>query len=236
MRSIFVIAGLMLVVISAGCGGDAQDQYPSSISVTGTGTAYGDAEIASIVFGVDLLRSDPGEAVDQAARMMDEAISALQEMGIQAEDMKTTSYSLWPEQQYDYNTYSYTGDTDYHVSHYIQVDVRDLDSVGDVLSALVGSGSNTIQSVTFRMENADSLMRIARTRAVDDAREKAQQIADQLGMELGEPTYVSEYQDYYPMSGVTSYCADAVGEIAAPSISPGAQSVTLSVQVTFQIK
>jgi uncharacterized protein YggE len=229
--SLFVV----LTAFIGGCGGEETAEYYGSASVTGMGRAYGEADLASIVFGVELIEDDPGVAVDSAAEMMDRAFAAAREMGIADSDMKTTSYSLWAEEQYDYGTYTYTGDVMYRVTHYAQVDVRDMDMVGEVLSALVASGSNTIQSVSFRVEDSVSLMDEARVSAVADARRKAEQLASELGLEVGDATYVSEWVDYYPMGGAMSFEADLSSSITAPSISPGAQSVSLSVQVTFEL-
>jgi uncharacterized protein YggE len=233
IRFLMVLAAAIFI---GGCGGEETAEYYGSISVTGTGTAYGDADVATIVFGVDLIEDDPGAAVDSAAVMMDDAFAAAAEMGIAESDMKTTSYSLWAEEQYDYGTYTYSGKVMYHVTHYAQVDVRNLDDVGQVLSALVGSGSNSIQGVSFRVEDSQTLMDQARTMAVADARRKAEQLATELGMEVGDATYVSEWVDYYPMSRGMVFEADAAASISAPSISPGAQSVSLSVQVTFELQ
>lgn len=230
------IAILLLAVIAAGCGSEEGDQdYPGTVNVTGSGTAYAEADVASIVFGVDITERDPADAVNNAAEMMDAAFAAASEYSIEESDMMTTSYNMWVEEEYDYNTYEYTDETLYHLSHYAQVDVRDLDSVGEVLAALVGAGSNTISSVTFYVEDTKALMDEARSIAVADARRIAEQLAGELGMELGDATYVSEWIDYYPMNSISTVCGGIAAEVSAPSISTGAHSVTLSVQITFKM-
>ncbi len=229
------IAVLLLAVFFAGCGDSDEYDYPGSLNVTGTGTAYAEPDVASIEFGVDITEKDPAEAVNQAAEMMDAAFTAASEYGIRESDMKTVSYNLWVEEEYDYNTYEYTGESFYHVSHFAQVDIRDLENVGDVLAALVGAGSNTIRSVTFKVEDTEALMDEARAQAVADASRIAEQLAGELGMEVGNATYINEWIDYYPVGSSTTLCADFVSEISAPSISPGAQSVTLKVQITFEM-
>lgn len=129
-------AVLLLAMFFAGCGDSDQYDYHGSLNVTGSGTAYAEPDVASIEFGVDITEKDPAEAVDHAAEMMDAAFAAASEYGISKSDMKAISYNMWVEEEYDYNTYEYTGETLYHVSHYAQVDIRDLDSVGEVHSLL----------------------------------------------------------------------------------------------------
>ncbi len=229
---------LLVAVLFAGCGeSDEAYDYPGSINVTGSGTAYAEADVASIVFGVDITEKDPADAVNDAAEMMDAAFAAASEFGIEESDMMTTSYNMWVEEEYDYITYEYTGETMYHLAHYAQVDVRDLDSVGEVLAALVGAGSNTISSVTFCVEDTGALMDEARSLAVADGRKMAEQLASELGMELGDATYVSEWIDYYPVNLASTVSRGEMmdASISAPSISTGDHSVTLSVQITFEM-
>ncbi|MCD4701487.1 MAG: SIMPL domain-containing protein [Candidatus Aegiribacteria sp.] len=227
---------VLLVIFFAGCGDIDEYDYPGTLNVTGTGTAYAEPDIASIEFGVDITEKDPAEAVNQAAEMMDAAFAAASEYGIRESDMRTVSYNLWVEEEYDYNTYEYTGESFYHVSHFAQLNVRDLENVGDVLAALVGAGSNTIRSVTFKVEDTVALMDEARTKAAADASRIAEQLAGEIGMEIGDATYINEWIDYYPVGGSTAtLCADFASEISAPSISPGTQSVTLKVQITFEM-
>ena len=230
-----MIAILLLTVFFAGCGDNYDQDYPGSMNVTGTGIAYAEPDVASIEFGVDITEKDPAEAVNQAAEMMDAAFAAASEYGIRESDMKTVSYNMWVEEEYDYNTYEYTGESFYHVSHFAQVDIRDLENVGDVLAALVGAGSNTIRSVTFQVEDTEALMDEARTQAVADASRIAEQLAGELGMEVGDATYINEWIDYYPVGSFTTLRADFASEVTAPSISPGASSVTLKVQITFEM-
>jgi uncharacterized protein len=228
---------LLLAVFFSGCG-DSEEvyEYSGSINVTGSGTAYGEPDIASIEFGVDLTEKDPAEAVNQAAEMMNAAFEAAAEFGIDESDMMTTSYNMWVEEEYDYYTYEYTGETLYHVSHYGRVNIRDLESVGDVLAALVGAGSNTISSVSFKVEDTQALLNEARTLAVADAKRVADQLASELGMEVGDATYVNEWIDYYPMYETSTMYADFSCDVASPSISPGASSINLKVQITFELE
>jgi uncharacterized protein YggE len=62
-----------------------------------------------------------------------------------------------------------TGDIVYHVSHYIRVTLRDLDSVGGLLAAVVESGANAISEVSYTVEDPDALMEQARQQALEKA-------------------------------------------------------------------
>lgn len=208
------------------------------ITVTGTGVADAEPDVATIIFGVDVSSGDPGEAVQEAADLMNAGLAAARNMGVAGEDLKTYSYSLWIENVYDPITYQPTGERNYHVSQYESVDVRDMARVGEVLAGVVDAGVNSVSSVTYRVEDQTALQAQAREAAIADARGKAEAIAAGLGVQLGGPIMVSEYSGgyaYYDQTAQYNYGAGAFGD-TAPPITPGSFTVTGSVTITFAIQ
>ncbi len=236
MRALFIktAAVLLLVVLFTGCGDEEYD-YPASMNITGTGTAYAEPDVATIMFGADITEKDPADAVNQAAEMMDAAFAAALELGVLESDIQTTSYNMWVEEEYDYVTGQYTGETLYHLSHYAQVEISDLESVGEVLAALVSAGSNTISGVSFHVEDPAVLLIEARSLAIADATRIAEQYAEELGMELGDATYVSEWANNNMVSMASTVYESFAAGMSAPSISSGTHYVSLSVQITFEM-
>ncbi len=233
-------AGAALLLLAVPAAAQEMYEYPATISSTGHGIASAEPDMATIVFGVDLKRREPGEAVDEAAILMEEAMAAARAEGVAGEDLSTTSYNLWVEQIWDDYTYEYTGEMEYHVTHYATAVVRDLDSVGDVLSALVEGGANTISSVTFGVEDTSDLYAEARQTAAANAAAKAEQLADGFGLELGRVTGISEWtNDYYYQDYGYSYAnygagAGYGGEV--PPVTPGAFRVGIEVSVTYELE
>lgn len=215
----------------------ATDPTTNGLWVVGTGEASADPEVARITFGVDLRGEAPGALVDEGSRKNDAAISALRQMGVAEDDIKTIGYSLWVETVHDPDTGMPTGEVIYHVSHQTQATVYELDSVGDILAALVEAGVNTISEVSFSVDEPQALIEQARQAALQDAQERAQRMAEGLAIALGKPVLVTEGGASIPVSargGVGG--GGAIAEMAAPSISPGAFSVSVSVQVVYEIK
>jgi uncharacterized protein YggE len=71
-------------------------------------------------------------------------------------------------------------------------------------------------------------------KALDDAKAKAQAIADKEGLELGEPAFISE------VSGSNTYrtelmMAPAPAVDMGTSISPGETAITVYMQVAYDI-
>jgi uncharacterized protein YggE len=213
------------------------DQFTEGLVVVGTGTASAEPEAARITFGVELRGEAPAALVDEGAEKLDRAVSAARELEVADEDIQTTGYSLWVENVYDPERGVPTGEVIYHLSHHVQVTLRDLDQVGELLAAVVEAGANSVSEVSFTVEDPDVLVRQARQQALEDAAARAQQMAEGLNITLGKPIMVMETSSGYPVPmerGVGG--GGGVTEAAVPSISPGAFSVSVNVQIVYEIR
>jgi len=239
-----MLAGAVMLLV---CGAaPAQDAYtyPRQISVTGTGTAWSEPDMVTITFGVDVTGYSAAEAVDEASGMMQGARDAAEREGVDVDDIATSSYSLWTEYEYDEYTYEYTDVLLYHVSDYATLKLYDTEKVGDVLAAVVQGGANYISSVSFSISDRAALYDEARLMAVEDAQDRAAQLASATGVELGEPTMISEYSyDYYDpyygygtMSASISTGEYAGGGMSPPAITPAQMSVQTTVTITYGIE
>ena len=239
-------AGLLLlamVVLMTSCAGGGgvlppaqQGGYPppNSISVSGTGEAYGTPDVAYIQLGVDTAGADLGQAVTQNNSAMERVKQALLDAGIAEEDLQTTNFNVWIEDKTDPQTGQFTGERVYHVQNTLNVTVRDISKIGDVIDAALNAGANTVYGLTFGISDTTALESEARRKAVEDARTRAQELADALGVTLGDPIIVSESTG----GGVVPmYAVEAAGGRGggAPPISQGQMAVTVSVSVVYSI-
>jgi uncharacterized protein YggE len=158
----------------------------------------------------------------------------VKEMGVADADIKTVGYNLWVETVTDPKTGAPTGEVVYHLSHSIQVTLRDLERVGKLLAAVIGAGANTISGVNFTVEDPGALVEEARQEALQDARSKADRMAETLGAVLGQPVLVEEIGSGYA-TPVERASGVAAPDVAAPPISPGSFSVSVSVQVVYRL-
>ncbi len=201
---------------------------------TGTATVSAEPEIVQVTFGVDLRGEDPVAVVNEAAQKINRAIAAAREIGVAEKDLQTTGYNVWVETIYAPQTGQPAGQV-YHASHFVMATLRDLSKTGNLLAAVIEAGVNSISSVNFTVENPDALVREARRKALENARAQAEEMAQALGISLGKPVLVSE-GGWYPVATVTRMEGIGGGGVEAPSISPGAFSVTVSVQVVYEIR
>ena len=82
----------------------------------------------------------------------------------------------------------------YRASNSIQVKIRKLDKASQALAAIVGAGGDAtrINSVSYSIEDDSKLVRDARARAFDDAKDRAGQYAELSGLSLGKVISISE--------------------------------------------
>ena len=241
----YVLILLVLAIGLVACTGPAVQAEPGvgntavsgGITVIGQGEAQGQPDQAHATVGVEISAATVEEATNQNATVIEQIMTALDEMGIAAADIQTSNYSLWAEQRYDERDGS-QDITGYHVSNQVNVTIRNINNVGDVLSAVTNAGANSIYGVSFTVADTAVLEAEAREAAIADARVRAQSLADLAGVELGDIQVITEIiGPSYPMPIVGRGGADmAVGEASAPGISPGQLNFSTQIQVTFAIQ
>ena len=205
------------------------------ITVVGQGTAYGQPDQATVVVGVESFAATVAEATTQNQTTLESVMAALTAAGIAAEDIQTTNYSLFAEQTYSES--GPTGIAGYRVSNQVNVKIRDIALVGDVLAAVTEAGANAIYGVNFSVADPAALEAEARALAMQDAANRAASLAELGDVSLGAVTVISEVigQPVMPLGlGGGGYAMEQAA--SAPGISPGQLSYQVQVQVTYEIQ
>jgi len=230
--------------LAGGGGGGTQPNTGSgyianTITVNGYGQADGSPDVAFVQLGVSIVNPDVGRAVSENNRKMQAVQDAITSAGIPAEDIQTVGFNVWPEDRYDPQTGQPTGERVYHVDNTLSIKVHALDTTGQIIQAGLEAGANTVNSLSFGVEDTAALEAEARQDAVDDARARAEQLAQSLGVTLGPPVLVTEGgaappvgTAYYPVA------ADGFGGGGGGGtvVNPGQLTFTDSVYVVFSIK
>ena len=160
-------------------------------------------------------------------------MAALTAAGIAAEDIQTTNYSLYAEQTYGEN--GPTGIAGYRVSNQVNVKIRDIALISDVLAAVTEAGANAIYGVNFSVADPAALEAEARALAMQDAANRAASLAELGSVSLGEVVVISEVVGAPVMPYGGGYAMEQAAS-AAPGISPGQLSYQVQVQVTYSIQ
>jgi uncharacterized protein YggE len=158
---------------------------------------------------------------------------AIQEEGVAPEDIQTTNFSIFTEESRDPATGLPGSDRMYRVENTLLVTVRQIDQVGSVIEAALENGANNVHGLQFGLSDRGELALEARASAVADARERAQQLADELDLSLGQVLEVKEQSS----EGVSPVMEAAFGiGGGAPPISQGTLAVNSRVEITFELE
>lgn len=244
MTSYHHSGGIMLVLAVLIGGGfyifgknmDYRHQTPANITVTGDSKVSASPDIALMTFGVQTGRQASAKvALDMLSKKMNAILAEVKKLGIDDKDIKSDQFSMSPSYDWTSGTQRLVG---YEASQTFAVKVRDLDKVGDLLTAATNAGANQAGDVNFTIDNPDSVQAQARGQAIEKAKAKALVLAQQLGLHLGKVTSFTEGGGYVPP--VPMYMArDAMpagvmNEKALPMPS-GQLDVNEQVTITYEL-
>jgi uncharacterized protein YggE len=171
------------------------------------------------------------EAMRQNSAQMSRVIEQLKSSGVDAKDIQTSSINLYAQYDYDREQQKqvFRG---YQASNRVTVKFRDLDSVGEVLDALVTSGATNLNGPSFSAEDDSAAREDARQRAFERAYQRALSYAQMAGYSKVKLLLLSESLigngpvPMFAQRGMLTESADASMPIEAGSVSGG---ITISV-------
>jgi len=213
---------------------DKPTPYEHTIIVDGEGTVTGKPDIATVSMGTESKGVDVATAQQSNTTVMSSITEQLKAMGISGDDIQTSSYNVYEDLQWDpeANTSISKG---WIVSNYVTVKVRDTTKLPDVLNMAGKNGITNISGPTFTIDDTTNLKSEARIKAIAQAKTKAQEIANSLGMKLEAAVGYSEWApstDYPYLSGLGM---GGSAESIKSSIETGTNEVTLDVSITYKL-
>jgi uncharacterized protein YggE len=212
----------------------AAPELPRVIQVVGEGRSTAAPDMARISLGVSQQAPTAGEAMDAMSTGMAAVLATLGAQGVAQNDIQTGQLMLEPA--YNYNTPD--GNpvmTGFIATQIVDVRVRDLGKLGEVLDAVVEGGANRVNGVTFDVTDPQAVSDEARRDAVDDARARAELYAEAAGVALGDLVSISESTIYTPPMPMYDARGGAEQAMAVP-IAPGELSMVTNVTVTYAIE
>lgn len=206
------------------------------LSVSAQADATRVPDIARMSAGVVTQAADADAAMQANAARMDQVMEAIRDAGIEERDVQTTGVNVHP--QYDYREGSTPRITGYQATNTVQVTVRDIGDLGDVIDALVASGANQVHGPSFDIadEEKDEAYDEARRAALEKARGRAQMYAEALGMRVRRIASISEGGGFGPPRPVPMMMAmDAAASRESTPISPGESTLAVNLDVVFEL-
>jgi uncharacterized protein YggE len=231
---VLAAAGLTAAFLSA-CdsssgSGSGPDANTRQVTVVGAGKVQGTPDTLTVNTSIETVAPDVTSAMNQNSERQNAVINALVDSGIDRKDISTTQVSLQPQ----FAGGDSTAIVGYRASNSIDVKIRKLESASQTLALIVSNGGDAsrINSVDYSIDDDSQLVKDARTRAFNDAKDRAQQYAELSGLRLGKVISISEAGGSTPPTPLPSTRG---AELAAVPLEPGQQTVGFSVTVVWEL-
>lgn len=209
----------------------------NTVSFSGEGKVLAKPDVAVIDFSIVTEAATSKAAQDANSEKSNKVTDFLKKQKIEDKDVKTTSYSIYP--QYEYPRYGGVPRIKgYQVSQTIEVKIRDLGNVSSILDGVVTAGANQVGNLNFKIDDPEKLKAEARAKAIADAKKKAGELKGQVGIKLGKIVNFSEGVAGYPVPMYETMAKGMGGGIGGggPSLPSGENEITVDVTITYQIK
>ncbi len=231
-RRLTLLTLILAALLLGGCGA-SQATFTPTLSTSGTGIVHVTPDMVTVSLGVQTQDSDVSAAVGEnnaAAQAINDAAGLV---GVSPADIQSTYFSVWSQPMYD----EFGNPTDavtYTVDHTLTVRLRDTSKLGDLLQASIRAGANTVQGITFGLQDPTPAQDQARELAMQDGLARAELLASTAGLSLGKmksaSTSLTAPQPVYVMY------AEGMGGGGGVPTAPGTQTVQVQVYLVYEIQ
>jgi len=233
-KIIFGVLIISLLLALTGCvnlGG----KEGNTINVQGNAELTFDPDEAEVWVGVSFIKDTAEEAQSEVNKVMNAVIDGLRYKGITEKDMETTQLSLYEDYSWEDGTRASIG---WRASQTLKVKTTDMSKVGVIVDVAVENGANQINNINFGLSEAkdQEYKKEALTQAAKNAKDKAETIAESLGVKLGKIKTVSESNyNYRPYTYAMAETDGAKAVDEAATILPSDVTVTANIAIVYNV-
>ncbi len=197
-------------------------------------------DLAQVSFSVVTEAKTVEKAMEENSGKMNAIIEAMKEEGIEEKDLKTVNFGIYPRYEWHERIPPNPGRrvlAGYEVRQTLQVKMRDMGRIGEIIELAVDKGANQVGNISFRVDDKDEFKKQAREEAIEKAKKKAKELAKELGVNLGEIVRFSESDSlpsYYRGELMTDIAGKGGEE--APQIETGENDIRVTVSITYRIR
>lgn len=223
------ICNLLIVVVASGFLPTLAQA--AGVEVKGTAKVSVAPDIARFSFAVDGSGEKLAELKLDIDRKTAAVIALSKQVGVENKHISSAEVSIHP--QYNHQTRELVG---YQVSRSISVDLYQLDRYTALVNGAIDSGITTINSIQLDVKDRDRLEAEALAAAVKAARQKAEIIAENAGIQLGRIVSVQESGESFDNRRYAVKQMAMSEAAVSEAFEPGEISVTATVTVIYDIE
>ena len=206
-----------------------------TIVVSGTGRVAVEPDIAELRLGVAVSRPTVDAARSESARLMDAILGAVHRASVARNDVRTALLSVQP--RYDYRESRAPALTGYELSNVVEVTVRDLMKLGDLVDGTLAAGATSMDGLSFRVADPAPAEAEARRQAMAEARARADVLAEAAGLAIEGVADIVEGGPGRPPIPYpkAERMALAAADVSTP-VEGGSLEVAVTVTVTYRTR
>jgi uncharacterized protein YggE len=203
-----------------------------TIVVAGTGRVSVAPDVADLRLGVAVTRPTAATARADAATVMAAILGAVDAAGVARRDVRTAMLSVQP--RYDYRDDRPPTLTGYELANVVEITVRDLARLGEVVDGTLAAGATSMDGLTFRVDDPAPAERDARLAAMAAARASADVLAEAAGLTIRGVQAVVEGGAVPPPGPrfKAARMAMAADAMSTP-VEGGSSEISVTVTVTY---
>ncbi len=241
----WIIAGTIMLLALLATYIIFQFSPTQTISVNGQSQIEVIPDILTMNFLIESIATTASEASDTNTEKYNAFVSSITSLGVYGEKIKTTNINV--QKNYEWNN-GQRVDKGYIATHNVKIelDSEETNKLSQILDEGIGAGA-LISYINFELSSELEKGKEAEAiqAATENARSKAENIAQGLDAKLGSIVSVTDSNTYYNppyiyyAEGSVARDAEASGESAKAAISginPNGQTVQATVQVVYKIR
>lgn len=202
------------------------------ITLNGHGEVKAAPDMAIVEFGSVTQAATAKAALEANNKKMAALLALLKTNGIDDKDVQTSGFNVGP--RYGNDSSQPPKVIGYEVTNTVTATVRKLDALGGLLDAVVNTGANQINGISFGLADTKPLQDEARKAAVAEAAHKADVLTAAANVKLGALVSVSESGGGVPFIRTARMEAPNVAMASAAAPVPVAQGqLTISEDVNM---
>jgi uncharacterized protein YggE len=229
-----------------------QDKKTFTVQGIGEVKTVPNKAVVSATFSFDAKTG--AEATKLLSDNLAKAQTEFANLGIKKEEIQTENTSLSPKYEYCYNfdrislpeyckvnpsaskVIGYTASQNISLS--FTIDGQNTETIEKTIASLANLGVMDVNGPNFEVDDKKTITE-ARQKATQDAKEKAQAIANSLGKKLGDVVYYNETKaggpEVVPYMMKSQSVMSSRDAVSVP-ISQGQETVSISVDITYELK
>jgi len=207
------------------------------IYVRGEGVVLVEPDQAYVSLGVTTEAPSAEEAQIKNANTMRNILAALGELGIKDDAVETSYFNVYPVYRYDQDRGNQL--VGYRVSNNVSVSLADLSLVGEAIDTAIRAGATNVNSVSFTLADKEPWLKEAMVLAVEDARQKAELLANAAGVKLGPVMAIrdpnTQFQPYSVGPELRMMALAAADAGNTTPIAPGKLEIRAAVEMVYAL-